>query len=325
MGSFRTPRPDALLVGAPKAGTSALHAALALHPQVFSSRPKEPKYFMCADAPPPSYRGPGDAHSQQEWVWRREDYEALFAAAPGDAVRLESTPFYLYLRNARRRIAEELPDARLVAVVRDPVDRAYSNWMHLWSDGLEPVGDFVEAFAREDERVADGWAPFWHYRRLGLYGRQLEDLYRHVDADRILVLRYRDLVQEPAATLDRVCVFLGLEPGLVTHIPRDNSRPYAAPGAVHDLTARAMRAGARAGALVPPKVWRRASKPLVAAMHWRGDTTRPALAKDARAALVETYLDDIELLEKVTGQSFDDWRGTESLGSFAARVAQTPG
>ena len=65
----------------------------------------------------------------------------------------ESTPFYLYHRDARRRIAADLPDARLVAVLRDPVDRAYSNWMHLWVDGLEPCADIVEACAREQERI----------------------------------------------------------------------------------------------------------------------------------------------------------------------------
>ena len=132
---------------------------------------------MCADAPPPAYAGPGDAHSQQEWIWRREDYAALFADAPPDALRLESTPFYLYLASARRRIAEELPEAQLLVVVRDPIDRAYSNWMHLWVDGLEPIDDFVAAWHAEDERVAAGWAPFWHYRRLGRYGEQLADLF----------------------------------------------------------------------------------------------------------------------------------------------------
>src|SRR4051812_46041770 len=109
--STREPRPDALVIGAPKAGTSALHAALKAHPQVYASPVKEPKYYLCADAPPPAYCGPGDAHSQQEWIWRRRDYESLFTAAPPDAVRLESTPFYLYVRSARQRIGEELPDA----------------------------------------------------------------------------------------------------------------------------------------------------------------------------------------------------------------------
>ena len=99
-----------MIVGSPKAGTTARHAALARHPQVYVSPVKEPKYYMCADAPPPAYAGPGDAHSRQEWVWRRQDYTALFADSPPDALRLESTPFYLDLPPARRRIAEELPD-----------------------------------------------------------------------------------------------------------------------------------------------------------------------------------------------------------------------
>ena len=166
----REPAPDALIIGAPKAGTSALHAALAQHPQIYASPVKEPKYYMCWDAPPPAYSGPGDAHSNQEWVWRRENYRALFQKAPEDAVRLESTPFYLSTRGARHRIAEELVAAKLIVIVRDPIDRAYSNWMHLWVDGLEPISDFVDAWRAEDSRVAAGWAPFWHYQRLGRYG-----------------------------------------------------------------------------------------------------------------------------------------------------------
>ena len=174
--SARESLPDALIIGAPKAGTSALHAALARHPQVYASPVKEPKYYMCCDAPPPTYRGPGDSHSQQEWVWRRQDYTALFDGAASGSVRLESTPFYLYLPSARRRIAEELPQAKLIVIVRDPIDRAYSNWIHLWVDGLEPIADFAEAWRAEDSRIAAGWAPFWHYRRLGRYGQQLDDL-----------------------------------------------------------------------------------------------------------------------------------------------------
>src|SRR4051794_2772330 len=100
--SARESRPDALVIGAPKAGTSALHAALARHPQVYASPVKEPKYYMCTDAPPRAYVGRGDAHSQQGWVWRADDYAALFGGAPEGSVRLESTPFSLSPRSARR-------------------------------------------------------------------------------------------------------------------------------------------------------------------------------------------------------------------------------
>ena len=174
----RDPRPDFLIVGAPKAGTTALHAALAQHPEVFVTQPKEPKYWLCDDAPPPHWRGPGDRHSQQEWIWRAAEYAALFDRRPGrPGARREHAVLPVEPRRApahRRGAARR----RLIAVVRDPVDRAYSNWMHLWSDGLEPVPTSRRAFALQDERVAAGWAPFWRYRELGLYGEQLEHLYQ---------------------------------------------------------------------------------------------------------------------------------------------------
>lgn len=320
--SSREPGPDAIIIGAPKAGTSALHAALAGHPGVYASPVKEPKYYMCADAPPPAYVGPGDAHSQQEWIWRRHDYQALFAAAPADALRLESTPFYLYLRSSRQRIAEELPDARLVVVVRDPIDRAYSNWMHLWVDGLEPEADFVTAWRAEEQRIDAGWAPFWHYRRMGRYGEQLADLFTRVDRERVLVLRYWQLVSKPAETLNRVSDFLGIATDQVGVVPPDNSRPFVQPGLRSRILAPVVRAGARAGAYAPPQVWRRASRPLVSALQRGGPEQRPRLSTEQRTALLQDCLDDIAQLEEVLGESFQDWRSPQGRGSFKERAPQ---
>lgn len=315
----RAARPDFLVIGAPKAGTTALHAALAAHPDVFVSDPKEPKYWLCEAAPPPAWGGPGDKHSQQEWIWRADDYFGLFEPARPDQVRGESTPFYLWSRGAHRRIAEALPEVRLVAVVRDPVDRAYSNWMHLWSDGLEPEADFVSAFGREDERVRAGWAPFWRYRELGRYGEQLAHLHQHVDAARILVVRYRDLVDEPAATVDRVSRFLGIREGQVGAIPRDNARGFVAPGLRPRLFGPVVRGGARLGQFAHPQVWRRVH-PL--AIGLLGDTRsahRPRLDARTRERLVQHYADDVALLSELTGQDFGDWLSHESRGSYTER------
>lgn len=318
--STRESRPDALIMGAPKAGTSALHAALAQHPQIYASPVKEPKYYMCWDAPPPAYRGPGDAHSNQEWIWRRADYEALFRDASEDAVRLESTPFYLYLRGARRRIAEELPEAKLIIIVRDPIDRAYSNWMHLWVDGLEPISDFVAAWHAEDSRVVAGWAPFWHYRRLGRYGEQLADLLSRVERERVFVLRYWQLVSQPSQTLSRVARFLGIDEDQVTTIPPDNARPFVEPGIRASVLGRVIRAGSAAGTYLPPQVWRRASNPLVNLLQHGGHTQRPGLAAEQRIALLGDCGNDIALLEQILGESFQDWWSASGRGSFAERT-----
>ena len=312
--------PDFFLIGAPKCGTSALHAALAAHPRLFLSGVKEPKYYMCGDSPPPAYKGPGDAHSNQEWIWQRERYLDLFDGAGEDQLRGESTPFYLYNRDARRRIAADRPDAKLVAVLRDPVDRAYSNWMHLWMDGLEPRGDVVEAVRREPRRIDDGWAPFWHYQSMGMYGRQLADLYDHFPREQVLLLRYRSLVEEPDRVLNRVFDFLGVQTQEVDQIPSDNSRPFVKDGLRARTVGPVIRAGAAVGQFLPPQVWRTVSKPLISQLHRGGDEGRPKLTPEQRTLLLQPHLDDIALLEELTGESFEQWRAYRDGGSFASRV-----
>ena len=313
--------PDFFLVGAPKAGTTALHAALAEHPRLYLSPVKEPKFFLCDGAPPARQAGPGDAHSAREWIWQRDRYEALFDGAPTGARCGESTPFYLYDRAAHRRIRRLVPDARLVVLLRDPVDRAYSNWMHLWSDGLEPIPDFVAACGAEDDRIRAGYAPFWHYRAVGRYGEQLQHLLSVFDPAQVHVLRYRDLVDRPDATLDGICAFLGVEPGLVGPPAPENTRPFVPDTPRTRVLARLLRAGAQAGAHLPPQVWRRASRPLVSALQ-RGGTPRPRLSPEQRREVLGPLVADVHLLEQVTGQSFADWLTGEGRGEFSARRAE---
>ena len=102
--------PDFLVAGVPKAGTTALHAALSRHPGLYMSPIKEPKFFL-TDGPPPAKGGPGDVLTYREHVWQRDRYEALFGAAPPGVPRGESTPLYLYDRAALRRIRDLTPAA----------------------------------------------------------------------------------------------------------------------------------------------------------------------------------------------------------------------
>lgn len=312
--------PDVLVIGSPKAGSTALHAALALHPQLAASRVKEPKFFLLDERPPDprQHRGPGDRHSSREWVWRRADYERLWDGAPPGALRFESTPFHLWDRQAHVRMARLVPRARLLAVIRDPLDRAFSNWTHLWSDGLEPVGDFRAAVAREPERVAAGWAPFWRYLELGRYGEQLEHLYRYFPPEQVTVVRYRRLVDDPAGTLDDICRFLGVEPGLVDHIPGSNVSRWAPGGAVNAALRRGIRAGAWSGALTHPRVWRRAQRPLLRALQ-RGDRPRPSLRPEDREALLPAFAEDNALLCRLLGVDYADWMSVVGRGTYTVR------
>ena len=297
--------PDFLVAGVPKAGTTALHAALSRHPGLYLSPVKEPKFFL-TDGPPPTRGGPGDALTYREHVWERDRYEALFAAAPPGVPRGESTPFYLYDAAAMRRIRDLIPGAKLIVVIRDPVERAHSNWTHLWSAGLEPVGDFVRACGDEERRIAAGWAPFWHYAGLGRYGEQLARAFELFPREQVLVLRYRLLIDDPAATLSRICGFLGVGTGVLGEIPRENVTAHPEHTLAHRAVALGMRASDALGRLLPGSAATAATHRLERFLQ-RGGRERQPLSWEQRQAVLPRFTADIRLLETVLEEDFSDW------------------
>jgi Sulfotransferase family len=313
--------PDFLTIGAPKAGTTALHVALARHPTLFLSRVKEPKYFLGDGAPPAPAKGPGDAVTWGKNVWLRRDYEALFDEAPPGTLRGESTTLYLRNAEACRRIREQIPDVRLIAVLRDPVDRAHSNWMHLHSAGLEPESDFRRACALEDQRAEAGWAQFWGYLRQGKYGEQLEHLYTLIPREQVLLLMYRDLRERPIEAVDQVCAFLGVSTGAVAGVPAANVTAQTS----HSLVNRVLRNVVRHGGAVDhrlPGPLQRAVSGRAERLLQREQGRRVPLAARERAELLPYFEADTALLEDLTGLSFAHWRNP---GNGETRASSTSG
>jgi hypothetical protein len=317
--------PDFLVAGVPKAGTTALHTALSRHPGLYLSPIKEPKFFL-TDGPPPTRGGPGDVLTYREHVWQRDRYEALFDAAAPGALRGEATPLYLYDADAMERIRALVPGVRLIVVIRDPVERAHSNWTHLWSAGLEPEGDFLRACDEEPGRIAAGWASFWHYTGLSRYGEQLERAFSLFPREQVLVLRYRRLIEEPAAVLDEICAFLGVETGLLTEIPRENVTSHPEQTLAHRAVSLGMRVSDTAGRLLPGTAATAATHRLERFLQ-RGRRERQPLGWEQRQALLPRFDEDVRLLGTLLGEDFTDWlaprdRSGNMVGSRPAGQAQ---
>lgn len=313
--------PDFLVAGAPKAGTTALHVALARHPQLYLSRTKEPKFFLADGRPPVLAKGPGDARTTRQLVWRRADYEALFDPAPPGALLGESTPFYLYDAAAQARIAALIPDVRLICVLRDPIDRAHSNWAHLWSAGLEPEADFVAAARLEDRRRAAGWAPFWRYLGLGRYGEQLASLWSRFPREHTLVLRYQDLREQPVATLDRICAFLGVDTGALTEVPAENVTTHASTSTANRLVATLLRITTDVDHRLPVSPLGPVNRALSRHLQ-REQRPRQPLTPDQREALLPDIVEDVRRLEALTGERFGHWLDAHRDGRRSALVPQ---
>ena len=192
-------------------------------------------------------------------------------------------------------------------------------------DGLEPCADVVEAVRREPQRLDDGWAPFWHYQGLGMYGRQVADLFDHFPREQVLLLRYKELVDQPLDTLERVCAFLRVASAPIDEVPQDNSRTFVQQGPRTKALSSMIRTGAAVGQFFPPEVWRKVSRPLIDRLQRGGDPSRPRLSPEQRALLVEPHLPDIERLEQLTGESFEEWKGYREGSTFGSRkTAEAP-
>jgi hypothetical protein len=261
--------------------------------------------------PPPPRGGPGDTKTYSEYVWRPEDYEALWSHALPGQLCGESTTLYLADPEAARRIHKVVPHAKLIAVLRDPVDRAHSNWTHLRSAGLESVADFPRACMLGERRAAEGWGPFWRYLEIGRYGAQLENLYSIFPREQVLVLLYRELRENPIETLDQVCAFLGVETGRLTDLPSENITAHVGDGIVNNAVHKAVQGVNGLGGVAPAAV-RRAARAVAVKVLQREQRTRRALTVEERCLLLPHFSEDLELLERVTGRSFAHWRDPQN-------------
>lgn len=181
--------PDFVIIGAMKCGTSTLHAQLAAQPQFFMSEPKEPNFF-----------------SNDEIYAKGEGwYRGLFKNAPAGAIKGESSTHYTKLPTYTEtvdRLAALIPNAKFIYVMRDPIDRLISHYIHEWTQGVIKCS-IDEAIEKHPELVA--------YSR---YAYQLEPWIARFGRERILTVIFERMTAEPDAELNRITAFLGAKGGV---------------------------------------------------------------------------------------------------------------
>jgi hypothetical protein len=293
--------PDFFVIGAMKAGTSTLYDLLRGHPEIYMSPVKEPNYFAFAGESRAD-AGPGDRDLLA--ITDREAYLDLFRGVTTEKVVGEASTVYLYHATAPRRILEEIPDAKFVAVLRDPVERAYSNYVMWTRRGWERCPTFREALAAEDARVRDGWDGVWHYRRRGFYFEQLKRYYDRCDPERIRVYLFEHLTSGPEALLRDICRFLRVDDAL-----RPATTVWSNPGGLprsallHRLLRRRYRVKSWIEPMIPMRLRRRLSAGLVRLNLRRA----PPLPEDVRRELREAYRPDILKLQGLIGRDLSHW------------------
>ncbi len=199
--------PNFLVIGAGKSGTTSLNDYLAQHPDIYMSPVKEPNYFALKnESPLSSLSDPEQMYHYPQAVYKREAYEQLFEDVRGEQVIGEVSPMYLYNPEAPIAIDQEIPNVRLVAILRDPVDRLYSRYMHLARDNrlgslsLDSLFDKDSLWWRRPDLIPEGF-----------YGEYLQRYLLIFPREQIKLFTFNDFKQNTREVLREIYEFLGVD------------------------------------------------------------------------------------------------------------------
>ncbi len=303
---IRSKAPNLFIIGAPKCGTTSMHQYLKQHPQIFMSRIKEPHYF-CDDLPG-LRRFPGI-----------DNYLNLFDdAKPNQVYRGESTSRYLYSDSAVANIRHFCPDARIIAMLRNPVDLVHSLHAQLLYQFFEDEQDFETAWRLQDDRKEGRRIPKYcpepvelQYGRIAKTGQQIRRLFQTVSRDQVHLVFFDDFQADPKSVYQGVLDFLGLPDDQRTTFERANPhKNYRS-----DVLAKLL--------FDPPFPLRQIKHGLKKTFGWQETrlvqwasailtvpTRRQELCETFRQELTEYFAADVELLESVSGRDLSHWRET---------------
>lgn len=309
-GGIRLPVPMFFMVGAPKCGTTALAEYLRVHPNVFITRPKEPRYF--------ARHLQIDLDSAPAYTKSLKSYLKIYEGVDPRIHRVagEASTSYLRSPESLKEIRSFNPDARIVVMLRNPVDLAYSWHGQKLLEGQEIVADFVQAWNLQEERAHGKRIPrslrtldALQYAKVASVGSQLEELLRIFSRDRVFVGFYDDLAEDPLSLYQSLLEFL--------EVPYEGRVEFER----H-----------RAGAEIRwPTLWRLANDRPAALERWLqpvrrlgGDSLiwmarrllaltlseRVRLPRAVRQELQETLSPEIRKVEKLTGRDLQSWYAT---------------
>jgi hypothetical protein len=197
--------PDFFIVGAPKCGTTSLYEYLRHHPEIYMPSTKEPHFF-------------GSDLNSAMFVRDKREYLDLFASADGARILGEASVYYLYSRMAAREIFQFNPSARVLIMLRNPVDMIYSLHSQAVSSAYEDILDFSEALAAEEDRARGRRIPDIAdfpqgllYSRIAMYAEQIRRYLDIFPANQVQVILFDDFIADPESIYVDVLRFLGVQ------------------------------------------------------------------------------------------------------------------
>ena len=200
-------KPNFIIAGFPKCGTTSLFHYLKQHPEIFMPKQKELHFFT----QPQIFKlnkGPKDKVVKQSHIKSEKEYLELFKSVKDEVAVGDASPSYINYPENFGMIKQYLNDPKVIVIVRDPINRAYSNYLHLKRE-LRETMDFFSALKNEDNRREESYSDFWYYRFNSTYYKKI--LMAKKTFSNVLVLTSEEFKRNPEITLKKVYSFLGVK------------------------------------------------------------------------------------------------------------------
>lgn len=294
--------PNFLLVGAGRSGTTSLHHYLQQHPEIYVPGVKSPSYFYCHRPPVPGDGG-HEQITRDYFVCDTFSYESLFDAVQAEKAIGEVSPAYLASMGAIAHIADKLPMARIVIILRNPVDRFYARYVARYRDGLELRGTVEAVIAEEREKPLVRDEAVGTYLSAGFCSHFIEAYMERFSPEQLHVTFFDDLQADAADYMRKLFAFLQVDPDFE---PDLSTRRNVSGGYIRNPLLRA--------------VWtqsaplRRAVRPYVAQglrdqlfRQVTRNTVPRVLNPATRRELLGIYRPEIEKLQALTGRDLAHW------------------
>ena len=299
--------PNFLIIGAAKSGTSSLYAYLKQHPQIYLCPTKETNFFAFEgeEINFPGLRQNESTKSYQAgFKTDLESYQKQFKPKDSEIAIGEACPSYLYIPKAAERIKQYIPDVKLIVILRDPIQRAYSNFLHHIRDRVEHYENFIEALEAEEWRIQKGWWWGFHYRNAGLYFEQLKRYFELFDRNNITVYLYEDFKVNPLLILENIFQFLSVDDKFIPNVSAKYNRTAIPKNRTLDaLIKESSPIKSIYQLLVPNKL----RKNLTAKLTNLNPTIKPQISPELRKELIPLLREDILKLQELIQQDLSKW------------------
>ena len=305
-GSFKV---DFFCVGVAKAGTTTLHDLLSLQDNISLPHRKETNYFSFGIQGRPAFTGPLDNSSVNEpTVTSFEEYISEFENKP-ECLYGEICPSY-YLDGAAANIYAHNADAKIIILLREPVDRTYSNYQHLVRDGREHTS-FEDALADESNRLALGWEWFWGLKRNSLYYKFVKEYVDLFGKENVQILFFEEFVKDQERHVKAVLDFIGLDPNSAKHEEFNSNKSGVVSGKWKFLHRVLLSEGVLNTVLrhiIPTSLRKKLGMLLKSVSTVKGD-----VSDDTKALLFREFYTDLTQLNELIGGRVGDWLGERSV------------